>query len=90
MQSVLWARQKISQLTRDKRLASMQSNSSIAKQDEYKSQITETAIAHHLVSQYISLVAVVVTPSRPVERQLKDRKIAKWLPRALQISHLSS
>ena len=79
--NVLWAREKISQLTRDKRLASMRSNSSAVEQDEYKSQITETAIVHHLVSQYTSLVAVDVTPTRPVERQSKDRKVGISLPK---------
>jgi hypothetical protein len=74
-------RQKISQRTRDKHLVSMRSNSSAAEQEEYKPQITETAIVHHLVSQYTSLVTLDVTPTRPVERQSKDRKIAKWLPK---------
>jgi Ca-activated chloride channel family protein len=78
--NVLWAREKIGQLTRNKRRASMRKISSVAEQDEYKSQITETAIAHHLVSQYTSLVAVDVTPTRPVEVQLKSRKVASSLP----------
>jgi|TARA_B110000967_G_C18304423_1_gene279954 Ca-activated chloride channel family protein len=53
----------------------MRSNSSAAEQDEYKSQITETAIAHHLVSQCTSLVAIDVTPTHYLK--------------ALQISSLS-
>jgi Ca-activated chloride channel family protein len=79
--NVLWAREKISQLTRDKRSANMRKNSSSATQEEYKSQITKTALAHHLVSQYTSLVAVDVTPSRPVEIQSINRKVANPLPK---------
>jgi Ca-activated chloride channel family protein len=79
--NVLWAREKISQLTRDKRSANMRKNSSAAGQEEYKSQITKTALAHHLVSQYTSLVAVDVTPSRPVEIQSINRKVANPLPK---------
>tara|TARA_R110002167_G_scaffold98704_3_gene259319 strand:+ start:456 stop:1049 length:594 start_codon:yes stop_codon:yes gene_type:complete len=79
--NVLWAREKISQLTRDKRRASMAVNSSAAMQDEYKSQITATALSHHLVSQYTSLVAVDVTPTRPIEIQLKNQKVANSLPK---------
>ncbi|GAC19119.1 VIT domain-containing protein [Paraglaciecola arctica] len=79
--NVLWAREKISQLTRDKRRASMAVNSSAAMQDEYKSQITATALSHHLVSQYTSLVAVDVTPTRPIEIQSKNQKVANSLPK---------
>jgi Ca-activated chloride channel family protein len=78
--NVLWAREKIRQLTRNKRRASMRKISAVAEQDEYKFQITETAIAHHLVSQYTSLVAVDVTPTRPGEVQLRNRKVASSLP----------
>jgi Ca-activated chloride channel family protein len=81
--NVLWAREKIGQLSRDKRRASMRKNSSVAEQDEYKSQITETALAHHLVSQYTSLVAVDVTPTRPAEVQSKIRKVANSLPKGI-------
>ncbi|WP_339719221.1 marine proteobacterial sortase target protein [uncultured Paraglaciecola sp.] len=78
--NVLWAREKISQLTRDKRQASMRAYSSGAEQDEYKSQITDTALSHHLVSQYTSLVAVDVTPTRPTEVQSKSQKVANSVP----------
>jgi Ca-activated chloride channel family protein len=79
--NVLWAREKIAQLTRDKRRASMGSNNSATEQDEYKSQITDTALAHHLVSQYTSLVAVDVTPTRPLNIQSKNQKVANALPK---------
>jgi Ca-activated chloride channel family protein len=79
--NVLWAREKIAQLTRDKRRARNQNNSSAAGQDHYKNQITETALNHHLVSQYTSLVAVDVTPTRPVEIGSKSRKVANSVPK---------
>jgi len=79
--NVLWAREKISQLTRDKRRASKQTNSSPANQDQYKNKITETALSHHLVSQYTSLIAVDITPTRPVEIQSKSRKVANSVPK---------
>ena len=79
--NVLWAREKISQLSRDKRRANMRSNRSASEQDEYKSQITQTALAHHLVSQYTSLVAVDVTPTRPVDIQAQDKKVPNQLPK---------
>lgn len=79
--NVLWAREKISQLTRDKRRASMGPNSSAAEQDEYKLQITDTALTHHLVSQYTSLIAVDVTPTRPVDIQSKNRNVPNSLPK---------
>jgi Ca-activated chloride channel family protein len=78
--NVLWAREKITQLTRDKRRASMQTDSSKADQDQYKNLITETALTHHLVSQYTSLIAVDVTPTRPSKVQSKSRKVANSLP----------
>jgi Ca-activated chloride channel family protein len=79
--NILWAREKISQLTRDKRRASMRTNSSAAEQDEYKSLITETALTHHLISQYTSLVAVDVTPTRPAEKHSNGLKIENILPK---------
>jgi Ca-activated chloride channel family protein len=79
--NVLWAREKISQLTRDKRRASMRPSSSVAEQNEYQSQITETALAHHLVSQYTSLVAVDVTPTGPADVTSNTQKVADPVPK---------
>jgi Ca-activated chloride channel family protein len=59
----------------------MRANNSDAEQDEYKSLITETALAHHLVSQYTSLAAVDVTPTRLVDIQSKDQKVPNALPK---------
>lgn len=79
--NVLWAREKINQLTRDRRRASMRSTSSTAELDEYKSQITEIALAHHLVSQYTSLIAVDVTPTRPIDLPSKSQKVTNSVPK---------
>jgi Ca-activated chloride channel family protein len=86
----LWAREKISQLTIDKRRANMRTNSSAAEQDEYKSQITKTALAHHLVSQYTSLIAIDVTPFRPVEIQSINKKVTNPLPKGTSNKLLQS
>jgi Ca-activated chloride channel family protein len=59
----------------------MRPSSSVAKQNEYQSQITETALAHHLVSQYTSLVAVDVTPTRPADVQSNTQKVADPVPK---------
>jgi Ca-activated chloride channel family protein len=88
--NVLWARDKISQLTRDKRRASMGTNSSVAEQDEYKSRIIKTAITHHLVSQYTSLVAVDVTPTRPLKIPSTNRKVADTLPKGISNQSVQS
>lgn len=88
--NVLWAREKITQLTRDKRRASMQIDSSEADQDQYKTQITETALTHHLVSQYTSLVAVDVTPTRPDNIQSKSPKMANFLPKGTSRQQVQS
>ena len=62
--NVLWARHKISQLSRDQRKALMD-NSGDSQTDYFRQQITQTALQHHLVSQYTSLIAVDITPSKP-------------------------
>jgi Ca-activated chloride channel family protein len=79
--NVLWAREKIAQLSRDKRRANMSPNASAEEADKYKKQITQTALTHHLVSQYTSLVAVDVTPTRPIGNQVHDKKVANRLPK---------
>jgi len=88
--NVLWAREKISQLTRDKRRAGIQKNSSRAEQDEYKLQITETALSHHLVSQYTSLIAVDVTPTRPIETLSNSKKVPNSLPKGTSNQRVQS
>jgi Ca-activated chloride channel family protein len=78
--NVLWAREKIAQLTRDKRSAAISKHASKASQDEYKSMITETALTHHLVSHYTSLVAVDVTPTKPQHLNAKSKRINNRTP----------
>jgi Ca-activated chloride channel family protein len=78
--NVLWAREKIAQLTRDKRdLASSGSNAythfqspskerqaqiELAEQ-EIIQEMTATALEHHIVSEYTSLVAVDIVATKP-------------------------
>lgn len=67
---VLWARKKIGSL-----LDSAHNNP-----DEAKQAIITTALDHHLVSKYTSLVAVDVTPSRPADATLKTGAVPTNLP----------
>jgi Ca-activated chloride channel family protein len=95
--NVLWASEKIAQLSRDKRNiafdgpdAQFESPSSHSKtSDQQKSakqrivqEITATALEHHIVSQYTSLVAVDILPSksRDLDRYAQNNK-------ALQSQH---
>lgn len=70
--SVLWARKKISGLF------NQVNNNDNAK--DIRQKIIETALTHHLVSKYTSLVAVDVTPARVQEEILKTRAIPVNLP----------
>ena len=72
----LWAREKIAYLM--DRLREGDS------QDVIKKGITDLAIEHHLVSQYTSLVAVDVTPSRPVDETLSSKAVKVNLPAGWQ------
>ncbi|GAB2704971.1 marine proteobacterial sortase target protein [Aliiglaciecola aliphaticivorans] len=69
--NVLWARRKIAQLGRDKRLGQ--------DYDEMNKQIEQVAMAHHLVSEMTSLVAVDVTPS--ALSTSKDAQVKSHLPK---------
>ena len=69
--STLWARNKIAALMKQKRDAEFES---------IKETIIETALEHHLVSKYTSLVAVDVTPVRPKDKQLDSKAIPTHLP----------
>ncbi len=57
--SVYWAWQKISSL--------MDEATKEGRAEVTKTSVIEVALAHHLVSQYTSLVAVDVTPARPTD-----------------------
>ncbi len=69
--STLWARNKISALMEQKRDAEFES---------IKQLIIDTALEHHLVSKFTSLVAVDVTPVRPLDKNLDSHAIPTHLP----------
>ena len=69
--STLWARSKIAALMEQKRDAEFES---------IKQLIIDTALEHHLVSKFTSLVAVDVTPIRPLDKILDSHAIPTHLP----------
>ena len=70
--ATLWAREKIEDLISTLRLAQNES--------DVKTAVIETALAHHLVSKYTSLVAVDITPSRPEGAISKTGMVPSQLP----------
>jgi Ca-activated chloride channel family protein len=70
--SVYWARQKIAAIMDQQRYG----------QDEAATRqaVLDVALAHHLVSKYTSLVAVDVTPARPLDRSLQSHAMKTNLP----------
>jgi Ca-activated chloride channel family protein len=70
--NVLWAKNKIEQLTSQRRKSD--------DREKFNQAIESTALTHHLVSEFTSLVAVDVTPSRPLNVEPKDASIANNLP----------
>lgn len=70
--SVYWARQKIAALMDQQRYG----------QDEAATRqaVLDVALAHHLVSKYTSLVAVDVTPARPLDKSLETHAMKTNLP----------
>ena len=70
--SVLWARKKIAAL--------MDQLNSRTEQDEVRQMIIDTALAHHLVSKFTSLVVIDVTPVRVREEILKSQSVPVNLP----------
>ena len=54
--------------------------SAMKETDEIRQSIIQTAIIHHLVSKYTSLIAVDVTPSRLRDEILKSKSIPVNLP----------
>ncbi|WP_210395906.1 marine proteobacterial sortase target protein [Motiliproteus sediminis] len=73
--SVLWGRERIAALMDDYRQAGDPS-----ARDALRQQVVEAALAHHLVSRFTSLVAVDVTPSRPVGELLATQVEKNRLP----------
>ena len=69
---VIWARKKIAALMDQMRRSD--------KVEELRNTIIETALKHHLVSKYTSLIAVDVTPARTKEALLKSHALSVNLP----------
>lgn len=68
----LWARERIGELSRQKNLG--------ADAGEIETRIVDLALAHHLVSEFTSLVAVDVTPVRPMDRALSREQAPTSAP----------
>jgi Ca-activated chloride channel family protein len=78
--SVYWARQKISSLTDEAYKG--------GREETTRASVLEVALAHHLVSQYTSLVAVDVTPARPGDAPGTKQDQAMNLGRAQDLGGL--
>ncbi|MCK5498089.1 MAG: marine proteobacterial sortase target protein, partial [Gammaproteobacteria bacterium] len=74
---VIWARKKIAALMDQ---MSQNQNTEGDKAEELRNNIVETALEHHLVSKYTSLIAVDVTPARTREALLKSHALPVNLP----------
>jgi Ca-activated chloride channel family protein len=70
--AALWARARIGELMDLKRRAS--------EPGEIRSAIVETALTHHLVSKYTSLVAIDKTPVRPGNDPLNSEQVPNLMP----------
>ena len=68
----LWARARIAELIGDERRH--------GDPVEIRGSIVATAIGHHLVSKYTSLVAVDKTPTRPANDPLSSEQVANLMP----------
>ncbi|MEK6802935.1 MAG: marine proteobacterial sortase target protein [Nitrospirota bacterium] len=80
--SIYWARQKISAL--------MDEAYKGGAQEAIRKAVLDVALTHHLVSQYTSLVAVDMTPSRPTDSLEADRDQTTTLARAQNLTALAS
>ncbi len=76
--ATLWARKKIRAL--------MDSLNVGVVETEVRKQVTDTALEHHLVSRYTSLVAVEQQISRPQEELLASHQLKTNLPQGWQHS----
>ena len=70
--AALWARARIGELMDVERRSS--------EPDEIRSMIVTTALTHHLVSKYTSLVAVDKTPVRPSNDPLNSEQVPNLMP----------
>jgi Ca-activated chloride channel family protein len=70
--AALWARARIGEL--------MDIERRHPQPDEIRAGIVQTALTHHLVSKYTSLVAVDKTPARPLNDPLNSEQVPNLLP----------
>ena len=70
--AALWARAKIEDLLDKERRG--------ASAEETRAKVIETALAHHLVSKFTSLVAIDKTPVRPSSAGLTKEQVPNLLP----------
>ncbi|WP_438864621.1 marine proteobacterial sortase target protein [Neptunicella sp.] len=77
---VVWARNKIGQLTRDRRHSE--------NREALNQQIEQTAMQHHLVSEFTSLVAVDKTPSAIGQNDAQDKAVPNHLPQGLDAAKM--
>jgi Ca-activated chloride channel family protein len=73
---VLWARSRIETLSD----AIRQARHTASPQDALREQVVRLALEHHLVSAYTSLVAVDLTPVRPMDEPLLHGAVPANLP----------
>ncbi len=70
--AALWARSKIEDLMDQQRRG--------RSADETRADVVATALKHHLVSRFTSLVAVDKTPARPADASLTKEQVPNLLP----------
>jgi Ca-activated chloride channel family protein len=70
--AAIWARARIENLMDRKRQG--------AAHEEIRKAVIDTALSHHLVSKYTSLVAVDKTPVRPAYSKLSKEQVPNLLP----------
>ena len=78
---VLWARNKIENL--------MDSLYEGVDENTVRQQVTTTALHHHIVSKYTSLVAVDVTPVRSAGEPLKQSQVPNAAPESMMFGRLA-
>jgi Ca-activated chloride channel family protein len=79
--SVLWARAKIADLE--------ESRFDRAGAGQIDAEILQTALEHHIVSRLTSLVAVDITPSRPLDSALHSASVPTMLPEGWEFGELA-
>lgn len=73
-----WARKKIRSL--------MEAMALGGSKDDLRKEVVETALEHHLMSKYTSLVAVDDRVVRPVDKALSEESVKNHLPQGWQAS----